>query len=48
MAILGGLAVFMRQERIGPAGVFGFGRAELEDYRALFSRIRGGLARAQG
>ncbi|MCX7618943.1 hypothetical protein [Tepidiforma sp.] len=48
LAILGGLAVFMRQEGIGPAGVFGFGRAELDDYRALFSRIRGGLARAQG
>lgn len=48
LAILGGLTVFMRQERIGPAGIFGFGRAELEDYRALVSRLRAGLVRAQG
>ncbi|WP_322795231.1 hypothetical protein, partial [Tepidiforma sp.] len=48
VAILGGLAVFMRQEGIGPAGVFRFGRAELEDYAALLSRLRAGLARGQG
>lgn len=48
LAILGGLAVFMRQEGIGLAGVFRFGRTELEDYAALLSRLRAGLARGQG
>jgi O-antigen/teichoic acid export membrane protein len=48
VAILGGLVVFMRKEGIGPAGVFLFGRAEVEDYRTLFNRLRAGLARAQG
>ncbi len=45
LAILGGLAVFVRQERIGPGGVFRFGRAEVEDYLALMRRLRAGLAR---
>ncbi len=48
LAILGGLSVFMRQEGVGPAGVFGFGPSELEDYRRLFSRLRAGLLRASG
>jgi O-antigen/teichoic acid export membrane protein len=48
LAILGGLSVFMRQEGLGPAAVFAFGRSELEDYRRLLSRLRAGLVRAPG
>jgi O-antigen/teichoic acid export membrane protein len=39
-AIVAGLAVFMRQERISPAQIFRFGRADLDDYRMLLGRIR--------
>ena len=39
-AILIALAVFLRQERLRPAEVFRFGRAEWEDYRALAHRAR--------
>lgn len=39
-AIVGGLAVFVRKERLRPAEVFRFGRAELDDYRGLVGRLR--------
>ncbi len=39
-AILGALAVFLRVEGIGPARVFRFGRADIDDYRVLIGRLR--------
>ena len=44
-AIIGGLAVFVRKEHLGAQQVFRFGRAEFEDYRGLFDRLRSGVAR---
>lgn len=40
VAILGALAVFMWDTRESPAAVFRFGRADLDDYRTLFGRLR--------
>ena len=42
-AILAGLAVFLRRERISPIHVFRFGRADVADYRALVARVRSRL-----
>jgi O-antigen/teichoic acid export membrane protein len=39
-AILGGLIVFIRTENLSPWQVFRFGRADVEDYRSLFGRLR--------
>ncbi len=39
-AIIGGLFVFVRREHLGAQQVFRFGRAEFEDYRGLFVRLR--------
>ncbi len=39
-AIIGGLAVFVRTEKLTPWEVFRFGRADVEDYRSLFGRLR--------
>jgi len=44
-AILGGLAAFARSEGLGPREIFQFGRAEMDDYRALARRVRGVAAR---
>ncbi len=46
VAILGGLAVFARSERLGPRDIFQFGAAEVRDYRTLARRLRGLVARA--
>lgn len=40
VAILGALVVFMVDAKVGPASVFRFGRADVEDYRTLFRRVR--------
>lgn len=45
-AILGGLVVFARSERLGARDIFRFGSAEVEDYRTLVRRLRGIVARA--
>ena len=45
VAIIGGLVVFVRREHLGAQEVFRFGRAEFEDYRALFGRLKSVLAR---
>jgi O-antigen/teichoic acid export membrane protein len=45
-AILAGLAVFVRQERLRATDIFRFGRADLDDYRALVTRVRSTLGRA--
>ncbi len=47
-AILGAMVVFMVDARVGPAAVFRFGRADLDDYRLLWSRLRGLFARRAG
>ncbi|MGH2608548.1 MAG: polysaccharide biosynthesis C-terminal domain-containing protein, partial [Tepidiformaceae bacterium] len=39
-AIIIALAVFVVQERLRPTDIFRFGRADLDDYRALFTRVR--------
>ncbi|MFN8617880.1 MAG: polysaccharide biosynthesis C-terminal domain-containing protein [Dehalococcoidia bacterium] len=39
-AILGGLIVFVRTEHLSPTQVFRFGRADVQDYRTLFTRLR--------
>jgi O-antigen/teichoic acid export membrane protein len=39
-AILGALVVFMYDTKVGPATVFRFGRADVEDYRVLWGRLR--------
>jgi O-antigen/teichoic acid export membrane protein len=39
-AILGALVVFMYDTKAGPATVFRFGRADVDDYRSLFGRLR--------
>lgn len=39
-AILGGLIVFIRSEHLSPVQVFRFGRADVQDYRTLFTRLR--------
>ncbi|MEO6399016.1 MAG: polysaccharide biosynthesis C-terminal domain-containing protein [Tepidiformaceae bacterium] len=44
-AIIAGLAVFVRREQLGAQQVFRFGRAELEDYRGLYTRLRQVVAR---
>lgn len=44
-AIVGGLVVFARREHLGAQQIFRFGRAEFEDYRGLFSRLRSVVAR---
>ncbi|MFN8508332.1 MAG: polysaccharide biosynthesis C-terminal domain-containing protein [Dehalococcoidia bacterium] len=44
-AILGALAVFLRAEGIGPGRVFRFGRADIDDYRVLFGRLRAATGR---
>ena len=44
-AIIGGLAVFARKERLRPAQIFRFGRAELDDYIGLVTRLRGLVSR---
>jgi hypothetical protein len=32
------------QEHLRPADIFRFGRADLDDYRALFTRVRSALS----
>lgn len=44
-AIAGGLTVFIRRERMRPAQVFRFGRADLDDYLGLFGRLRALVSR---
>lgn len=44
-AIVGGLAVFIRGEHLGAQQIFRFGRAEFDDYRGLFARLRTVVAR---
>lgn len=39
-AILGGLVVFVRTENLSATQVFRFGRADFDDYRSLFGRLR--------
>ena len=39
-AITGGLIVFVRTEHLSPSQIFRFGRADMEDYRTLFGRLR--------
>ncbi|MEO8538276.1 MAG: polysaccharide biosynthesis C-terminal domain-containing protein [bacterium] len=39
-AILGGLVVFVRTEHLSPTSVFRFSRADAEDYRSLYLRLR--------
>ncbi|MEX1104020.1 MAG: polysaccharide biosynthesis C-terminal domain-containing protein, partial [Dehalococcoidia bacterium] len=46
-AIICALAVFVRQERLRPGDVFRFGRADLDDYRSLVTRVRGALRAAR-
>jgi O-antigen/teichoic acid export membrane protein len=48
LAILGGIAVFLRSTGLGPAAVFRFGRDDLNDYVALSRRMRGLLATRLG
>jgi O-antigen/teichoic acid export membrane protein len=43
-AMLIALAVFVVQEHLRPADIFRFGRADLDDYRALFTRVRSALS----
>lgn len=38
--ILGALAIFAVESRVSPAEIFRFGRADLEDYRSFFRRLR--------
>jgi O-antigen/teichoic acid export membrane protein len=45
-AMLIALAVFVFQERLRPSDIFRFGRADLDDYRSLVTRVRGALGRA--
>ena len=45
-AILGAIAVFLRDTRTTPADVFRFGRADVEDYRSLFGRLRAVVGRS--
>jgi O-antigen/teichoic acid export membrane protein len=42
------LAIFARSERLSPARIFRFGRADVEDYRRLVSRARALLQRPHG
>lgn len=44
VAILVALVVFVRAERISLQQVFRFGRADVDDYRVLFGRVRARLA----
>ena len=44
-AILGAIAVFLKDTGTSPAAVFRFGRADIDDYRDLLTRLRGALAR---
>lgn len=46
LAILGGLLVFARSERLRPRDIFQFGAAEIHDYRTLARRLRGIVAKA--
>lgn len=39
-AIIAGLLVFVRSERLSPTQVFRFGRADVDDYRSLLMRLR--------
>ncbi len=45
-AMIIALAVFVLQERLRPSDIFRFGRADLDDYRALVTRVRNTLSRA--
>ena len=45
VAIGGGLVVFVRREHLGAQQVFRFGRAELDDYRGLLTRLRSAVVR---
>ena len=40
VAMLGAIAFFLRDTGTSPATVFRFGRADIDDYRDLFSRLR--------
>ncbi|MEP7215712.1 MAG: polysaccharide biosynthesis C-terminal domain-containing protein [Anaerolineaceae bacterium] len=44
-AITAGLVVFVRREHLAAQQVFRFGRAEFEDYRGLFDRLRSVVVR---
>lgn len=39
-AIIGGLIVFVRSEHLSATDIFRFGRADVQDYRTLFTRLR--------
>ncbi|MCC7364046.1 MAG: polysaccharide biosynthesis C-terminal domain-containing protein [Dehalococcoidia bacterium] len=47
-AIIGGLAVFLRQERLPASRIFRFSRADLADYRQLVETLRARLRPAPG
>lgn len=46
IAMLGAIAFFLRDTGTSPATVFRFGRADIEDYRVLFTRLRAVVSRA--
>jgi O-antigen/teichoic acid export membrane protein len=43
VAIIGGLVVFVRTEHVAASDVFRFGRADVDDYRSLVTRLRARL-----
>lgn len=47
-AILGALAIFMVASRVSPTSIFCPGRADIEDYRALYCRVRAMAERGRG
>lgn len=47
-AILGALAIFMVASRVSPTSIFCPGRADIEDYRALYRRVRAMAERGRG
>ena len=44
-AIIAALLVFVRKEHLGAQQIFRFGRAEFEDYRGLFGRLKSAVVR---
>ncbi|MBE7518659.1 MAG: polysaccharide biosynthesis C-terminal domain-containing protein [Thermoflexaceae bacterium] len=47
-AILGALAILMVASRVSPTAIFCPGRADIEDYRALYRRVRAMAERGRG
>ncbi len=45
VAMLGAIAFFLRDTGTSPAAVFRFGRADIDDYRILFTRLRAAVTK---